>query len=205
MPEHLWVYREGPLDSGSRKATKLYNYYFHVLGKPTQFMSLCAGRILIRVAAVNYAPGRLAQRLFKMGSAPYYGPDESPYDIFLERTFLAGDLLSGVGYGECYYGMSENVGKNLTYTRIQVFNWFYTHHVHYFCGMCANREGDSRFSFLDTLPFSSSSRPSSPPYKLVRYRLSTSTIGTTLVDHGPIFLRHSTFPSTSYFMPRFSS
>ena len=41
-----------------------------------------------------------------MSSTPYYGPDESLSDI-LERTFLADDLLSGVGYGEYYYGMSE--------------------------------------------------------------------------------------------------
>jgi hypothetical protein len=26
----------------------------------------------------------------------YYGPDETPSTIFLERTFLAGDFLSGV-------------------------------------------------------------------------------------------------------------
>ncbi|KAF8191259.1 hypothetical protein BJ912DRAFT_964704 [Pholiota molesta] len=29
----------------------------------------------------------------------YYGPDESATDIFLERGFLAGDFLGGVGYG----------------------------------------------------------------------------------------------------------
>ncbi|TFK42130.1 hypothetical protein BDQ12DRAFT_732849 [Crucibulum laeve] len=29
----------------------------------------------------------------------YYGPDESAYDIFLERTFVAGDFISGLGYG----------------------------------------------------------------------------------------------------------
>ncbi|KAF8167323.1 hypothetical protein B0H34DRAFT_792062 [Crassisporium funariophilum] len=34
-----------------------------------------------------------------MGSTPYYGPDESAYDIFLERTFLAGDFVCGLGYG----------------------------------------------------------------------------------------------------------
>jgi hypothetical protein len=143
-------------------------------------------------------PPWLAQILFKMGS-PYYGPDESSYDIFLERTFLAGDLLSGVGYGEYCYGTSEN----LTHSRIQAFNWFCTHHVHYFCGMCANRGGDNRCSFLDTLPFSWSSRPSSLPYNLAQYRLSTSTIGITPVVHGLIFLRHSTFPSMSCFMPLF--
>ncbi|KAG6911282.1 hypothetical protein DXG01_002121 [Tephrocybe rancida] len=30
---------------------------------------------------------------------PYYGPDEDSDTIFLERTFLAGDFVSGVGYG----------------------------------------------------------------------------------------------------------
>ncbi|KAI0034801.1 hypothetical protein K488DRAFT_44707 [Vararia minispora EC-137] len=30
---------------------------------------------------------------------PYYGPDEDATTIFLERTFVAGDLLCGVGYG----------------------------------------------------------------------------------------------------------
>ncbi|KAG6874361.1 hypothetical protein C0995_015097 [Termitomyces sp. Mi166 len=30
---------------------------------------------------------------------PYYGPDESSKDIFLERTFVAGDLVCGTGYG----------------------------------------------------------------------------------------------------------
>lgn len=34
--------------------------------------------------------------------APYYGPDEDPATIFLERSFLAGDFVSGVGYGEVY-------------------------------------------------------------------------------------------------------
>lgn len=32
--------------------------------------------------------------------APYYGPDEDPATIFLERSFLAGDFIAGVGYGE---------------------------------------------------------------------------------------------------------
>lgn len=32
-------------------------------------------------------------------STKYYGPDESAYDIYLERTFLAGDFITGVGYG----------------------------------------------------------------------------------------------------------
>ncbi|KAF5385154.1 hypothetical protein D9615_001082 [Tricholomella constricta] len=31
--------------------------------------------------------------------APYYGPDEDPNTIMLERMFLAGDFISGVGYG----------------------------------------------------------------------------------------------------------
>ncbi|KAG6902742.1 hypothetical protein C0995_012406 [Termitomyces sp. Mi166 len=31
---------------------------------------------------------------------PYYGPDEPPETIFLERTFLAADFLGGTGYGE---------------------------------------------------------------------------------------------------------
>jgi hypothetical protein len=31
---------------------------------------------------------------------PYYGPDASPEEIFLERTFVAGDFVCGVGYGE---------------------------------------------------------------------------------------------------------
>ena len=56
--------------------------------------------------------------------------------------------------------------------------------MHYLCGMCANQGGDSRCSFLDTLPFSWLSRPFSPPYKLVRCRLSTSTIGITLGSMG---------------------
>ena len=30
----------------------------------------------------------------------YYGPDASPHEIFLERTFIAGDFISGVGYGQ---------------------------------------------------------------------------------------------------------
>lgn len=32
--------------------------------------------------------------------APYYGPAESSDDVFLERTFLAGDTINGIGYGE---------------------------------------------------------------------------------------------------------
>ncbi|KAF9011268.1 hypothetical protein BDQ17DRAFT_875054 [Cyathus striatus] len=31
--------------------------------------------------------------------APYYGPDASPTQIFLERTFIAGDFICGFGYG----------------------------------------------------------------------------------------------------------
>ncbi|RDB29450.1 hypothetical protein Hypma_016081 [Hypsizygus marmoreus] len=31
--------------------------------------------------------------------APYYGPDEDAATIFLERSFLAGDFISGIGYG----------------------------------------------------------------------------------------------------------
>ncbi|KAG5653909.1 hypothetical protein H0H81_009501 [Sphagnurus paluster] len=31
--------------------------------------------------------------------APYYGPEEDAATIFLERTFLAGDFICGVGYG----------------------------------------------------------------------------------------------------------
>ncbi|KAJ7725651.1 hypothetical protein DFH07DRAFT_946202 [Mycena maculata] len=31
--------------------------------------------------------------------SPYYGPDESSYDIQLERNFLAGDVIVGIGYG----------------------------------------------------------------------------------------------------------
>lgn len=36
-------------------------------------------------------------------SKKYYGPDESAYDIYLERTFLAGDFITGVGYGQCSF------------------------------------------------------------------------------------------------------
>ena len=30
---------------------------------------------------------------------PYYGPNESSSDIFLEKTFLNGNFVAGVGYG----------------------------------------------------------------------------------------------------------
>ena len=30
---------------------------------------------------------------------PYYGPDEDQATIEIERFFLAGDFISGVGYG----------------------------------------------------------------------------------------------------------
>ena len=30
----------------------------------------------------------------------YYGPDEPSETIFLERTFLGGDFICGVGYGK---------------------------------------------------------------------------------------------------------
>jgi len=32
-------------------------------------------------------------------TTPYYGPDEDATTIFLERTFVAGDLICGLGYG----------------------------------------------------------------------------------------------------------
>ena len=32
-------------------------------------------------------------------STPYYGPDEDENTINIERFFLAGDFVSGVGYG----------------------------------------------------------------------------------------------------------
>lgn len=35
-----------------------------------------------------------------MASTPYYGPYESAEDIFIERTFVAGDFIAGVGYGQ---------------------------------------------------------------------------------------------------------
>ncbi|KAG2022582.1 hypothetical protein CC2G_000319 [Coprinopsis cinerea AmutBmut pab1-1] len=34
-----------------------------------------------------------------MTEQPYYGPDASAKDIFLERTFVAGDVVTGTGYG----------------------------------------------------------------------------------------------------------
>ncbi|KAF8971758.1 hypothetical protein BDZ97DRAFT_1143843 [Flammula alnicola] len=48
-----------------------------------------------------------------MGSTPYYGPDESAYDIFLERTFLAGDFVTGLGYGI----------QVMLYTSCAIFLW----------------------------------------------------------------------------------
>lgn len=36
-----------------------------------------------------------------------YGPEGTPNDIFLERTFLAGDFISGVGYGEYVFEANE--------------------------------------------------------------------------------------------------
>lgn len=40
--------------------------------------------------------------------APYYGPDEDAATIMLERMFLAGDFISGVGYGEYKHLLSIN-------------------------------------------------------------------------------------------------
>ena len=44
-----------------------------------------------------------------MPSTPYYGPDESATEIFLERTSLAGDFLSGVGYGNYTFPISRTI------------------------------------------------------------------------------------------------
>ena len=33
---------------------------------------------------------------------PYYGPDEPASEIFLERTFLAGDFINGMTFGELF-------------------------------------------------------------------------------------------------------
>jgi hypothetical protein len=43
---------------------------------------------------------------------PYYGPDESAETIFLERTFVAGDFISGVGYGEWALGLVKVMKLN---------------------------------------------------------------------------------------------
>ncbi len=34
-------------------------------------------------------------------STPYHGPNEDENTINIERFFLAGDFVSGVGYGAC--------------------------------------------------------------------------------------------------------
>ncbi|RDB29451.1 hypothetical protein Hypma_016082 [Hypsizygus marmoreus] len=44
---------------------------------------------------------------------PYYGPDASPEDIFLERTFVAGDFVCGTGYG----------AQLVLYTSCAIFLW----------------------------------------------------------------------------------
>ena len=36
-----------------------------------------------------------------MSEKPYYGPVEDKATIDLERFFLAGDFIAGVGYGAC--------------------------------------------------------------------------------------------------------
>jgi hypothetical protein len=40
------------------------------------------------------------RRLFFQMSKNPYTPDADPNTLFLERTFLAGDYLAGVGYGK---------------------------------------------------------------------------------------------------------
>lgn len=34
---------------------------------------------------------------------PYYGPDEPYETIMLERYFLAGDVVVGLGFGKIYF------------------------------------------------------------------------------------------------------
>lgn len=44
----------------------------------------------------------------------YYGPDESATDIFLERGFIAGGFLGGVGYGKLYDAIQNQWLKKST-------------------------------------------------------------------------------------------
>ncbi len=44
----------------------------------------------------------------------YYGPDESATDIFLERGFIAGGFLGGVGYGKLYDAIQKSVAEEIT-------------------------------------------------------------------------------------------
>ena len=64
-----------------------------------------------------------------MPSTPYYGPNESATRIFLERTSLAGDFLSGVGYGKYTFPISRTIfslylGVQLVlYTTCAIYLW----------------------------------------------------------------------------------
>ena len=53
-----------------------------------------------RASSVPLRPGPLTESScpYTM-STPYYGPDEDENTINIERFFLAGDFVSGVGYG----------------------------------------------------------------------------------------------------------
>ena len=84
----------------------------------------------------------------------YYGPDESSETIFLERTFLAGDFVSGVGYGE-----SLHCGSQLDSIRqAQAFSWCYTHRVRSTYGI-KERFENSHIFFSHTLHSFLLSRP----------------------------------------------
>lgn len=68
---------------------------------------LKAGFPLLESAPTSHCPAGLCVFLDQVVPSPSvtmpknpWAPDESDYVIFVERAFIAGDLICGVGYGE---------------------------------------------------------------------------------------------------------
>ena len=45
----------------------------------------------------------------------YYGPDEDAATILLERTFVAGDFICGLGYGKALSKLRPSVRTHYNY------------------------------------------------------------------------------------------
>ena len=117
-------------------------------------------------------------------SKPYYVPHESEDDINLERFFLAGDFVSGVGYGQyifhCYPSESRFL---IDSSQSQVSSSSYGRRA-----PCTSSSNDGK----DGIPLSSSVtfhycwsfRPSTLSPKLERFNCCMSKTGITQAARG---------------------
>ena len=117
-------------------------------------------------------------------SKPYYGPHESEDDINLERFFLAGDFVSGVGYGQnAFHSYPSEHQFLIDSSQSQVSSSSYGRRA-----PCTSSSNDGK----DGIPLSSSVtshycwsfRPSTLSPRLERFNCCTLKTGTTQAARG---------------------